>query len=106
MLARALKRLDDETHAFHDIQMRAAEAEADYRKAKGTKALAIIHAAAEQKWSAAVRDARIDVELDDERRAHLYSQAGLHAARESLVSLRTRIEALRTLSASIRSNVS
>ena len=105
MLARALKRLDDETHAFYDIQKNAAEAEANYRKAKGTKALAIIHAAGTEKWSAAVRDARIEVELDDERRAHLYNQAGLHAARESLVSLRTRVEALRTLSASVRSQV-
>lgn len=103
MLARALKRLDDETHEFHDIQMNAAKAEADYRKAKGTKALAIIHAASAEKWSAAVRDARIEVELDEERRTHLYNQAGLHAARESLVSLRTRVEALRTISASIRS---
>jgi hypothetical protein len=100
MLASALKRLDEETHEFRDIQYAAAIAEADYRKAKGYKAIAIMRA---PHSSAKERDARIEMELDEERRHHLTSQAGLHAARESLVSLRTRIEALRTISASVRS---
>jgi len=105
MLASALKRMDEETHAFAQIQEYAAGSEADYRKAKGMKAIAIIKAAKENNWSAAYRDARIDVELDGERRIHLYAQASLHSARESLISIRTRVEALRTISASVRSQV-
>lgn len=101
MLANALRRLDEATHDFKEIEFHAAEAEADYRKAKGYKAIAIIRSA--EKWSAKERDARIELELDVERRAHLYAQAGLHSAREALVSLRLRIEALRSLAASVRS---
>jgi hypothetical protein len=52
--------------------------------------------------SAIERDARIELELHDERETHLITQARLHAARESLNSLRMRIEALRTISASVR----
>lgn len=105
MLANALRRLDEMTTEHKDIQNAAAKAEADYRLAKGTKAIAIIRAAAAEKWSAAMRDARIDVELDDERRAHLYAQAALHSSREALVSQRTRVEALRTIGASVRTSM-
>lgn len=98
MLARTLKRLDDATHEFRDIQDDAAEKEADYRRAKGVKALAIIRS----NLPAKERDARIEMELDPERRAHLAAQAVLFSQRELLLTLRTRVEALRTLSASIR----
>lgn len=98
MLGRTLQRLENETLAFRDIQDRAAEAEADYRLAKGTKALAIIRSGLPAKE----RDARIEVELDPERRAHLAAQAVLFSQRELLLTLRTRVEALRTISASIR----
>lgn len=100
MLARALRRLEDDTAAFHDIQIDAAKAEAAYRRAKGYKTLAIIRH--DGKLSAIERDARIELELHDERETHLITQARLHAARESLNSLRMRIEALRTISASVR----
>lgn len=98
MLARSLKRLDDETHAHREIQDHAAECEADYRRAKGVKALAIIRS----NLPAKERDARIEIELDAERRSHLAAQAVLHSQREVLLTLRCRIEALRTLAASVR----
>jgi hypothetical protein len=98
MLARALKRLDEVTHEYRDIEMAAAEAEADYRRAKGVKALAIIRS----NLPAKERDARIELELDEERRAHLAAQATLHSQRELLTTIRTRIEALRSLNASVR----
>ena len=98
MLARSLKRLDDATAEYRDIEMAAAEAEADYRKAKGVKGLAIIRA----NLPAKERDARIELELDEERRNHLAAQAVLHSQRELLNSQRTRIEALRSLNASVR----
>lgn len=105
MLANALRRLDDMTAEHRVVQDTAAKAEADYRLAKGTKALAIIRASTAEKWSAAMRDARIEVELDEERRAHLYAQAALHSSREALVTQRTRVEALRSIGASVRTSL-
>jgi len=98
MLARALKRLDEATSEYREVEMTAAIAEADYRRAKGAKGLAIIRS----NLPAKERDARIELELDDERRAHLAAQAVLHSQRELLNSTRTRIEALRSLNASVR----
>jgi hypothetical protein len=98
MLARALKRLDELTTEYRRVEMDAAIAEADYRRAKGVKALAIIRG----NLPAKERDARIELELDEERRVHLIAQAELHSHRELLNTIRTRIEALRSLNASVR----
>jgi hypothetical protein len=98
MLLQAMDRLDNETHEYMEVQQRAAEAEALYRRAKGYKYLAV------RKAGLTIRDAesRVDIELHDERLAYLAADAMRHGARESLVSLRVRIESLRTLSASVR----
>jgi hypothetical protein len=98
MLAKALRRLDELTTEYRTVEMAAATAEADYRRAKGVKALAIIRS----NLPAKERDARIELELDDERRTHLAAQAELHSHRELLSTVRTRIEALRSLNASVR----
>lgn len=98
MLARALKRLDELTTEYRRVEMTAAVAEADYRRAKGIKALAIIRG----NLPAKERDARIELELDEERRDHLVAQAELHSHRELLTTIRCRIEALRSLNASVR----
>jgi len=100
MIGNALRKLDEATHDYADISQKAAQAEADYRKAQGFKTLAILkHGEFD---SAKERDARIEFELSDEREVYLLLDAARNSAREALNSLRTRIEALRTISASVR----
>lgn len=100
MIGNSLRRLDEATHEYADINHRAAEAEAAYRKAQAMKTLALLkHGTFD---SAKERDARIDLECSDEREVHLLTEAARNSAREHLNTLRTRIEALRTISASVR----
>lgn len=105
MLARTLRKMDELTHAHADICDEAAQAESDYRRAKGVKVLAILRTSEQEKWSAIKRDARIELELSEERHRHLVAQARVESSREALRTIRTRVEALRTISASIRGNV-
>lgn len=100
MLGNALRKLDEATHEYADISQKAAQAEADYRKAQGQKVLAILRHG--EFASAKERDARIEYELSDERQTYLLLDAARNSAREALLSLRTRIEALRTITASVR----
>ena len=100
MLGNALRRLDEATTDYATINERAAQAEADYRKAQAMKTLALLRHG--DFASAKERDARIDLECSDEREVHLLTEAARNSAREHLNTLRTRIEALRTISASVR----
>src|SRR5262245_56084329 len=100
MIGNALRRLDEATTDYAEVNEKAAKAEADYRKAQAVKTLAILRHG--EFASAKERDARIDLECSDEREAHLLLEAARNSAREHLNTLRTRVEALRTISASVR----
>ena len=102
MLARTLQRLEDTTAENVELAAHAAESEAEYRHAQGYKVLAIIESGKYGRGDAKERDARIEMELTPERKAHLHAQAALESNKEALRSLRARLAALQVISASVR----
>lgn len=102
MLARTLARLEEATAEHGKVCDYAAECEAEYRRAQGYKVLAIIRADV----SAKERDARINMELHDERKVHLHAQAAKESSAENLRTLRARLAALQVISASVRTGTS
>lgn len=92
--------LEKQTEAFRDVAEDAARSEMDYKRDAARAMLAVI----DQRPKATVseRQARVDLITHDTRTVAAIHEARRHAARESLLSLRTRMEALRTLSASVR----
>lgn len=93
--------LEDETYRYAALGDDAAEAEAAY---KGKHARAIVRLAAESgaKSTAAERQARADLSAIEELRIYRIADGRRSASKERLLSLRSRIDALRTLSANVR----
>ena len=95
--------LADGTAAYADRRRAAAEAEADYKAAYHR---AVLRAAAEARGrNAEERKAWASTREDVEPkyRAHLIADAALDAAKDSQQTLRTRLDAERTLAANLRS---
>jgi L-lysine 2,3-aminomutase len=93
--------LDDTTHIYAEISDRAATAEADY-KLRVARAV-ITLANTDTKMTAIERQARADIASAEELRTWKTLEASRQATKEHLLSLRARLDALRTLNASIRS---
>lgn len=93
--------LEDETHRYADLADEAAEAEADW-KIKSARA-AIGYASADgPKLTQAQIAARVELHAADELRRYKITEARRQATREALMSLRARLDAMRTLSANVR----
>lgn len=98
--------LEDETRRYATLSDAAAETEAEYRRAV---ALHTIGQSANRrndptlKLTAPERQARIDANTADLFRSWRLADARRAASREMMLTLRARIEALRTLAASLRS---
>jgi hypothetical protein len=99
-IATACEALEEATEQYRDVSQRAAEAEADYKREQAYTMVAMIEHGSGR--TAQERTARVEAHISDIRRAYLLADAERHAVRESLLSLRARLEALRTLSANIR----
>lgn len=100
-LVRLSDALDTETHEYDQRSRVAALAEADHKLAVATATLRSYDH--EPKGpTLALRQARIDSETADSLRAWKIADARRAAKREMLLSLRARMEALRTLAASLR----
>lgn len=99
-IAVACEALEEATEHYRDVSQRAAEAEADYKREQAYTMIAMIEHGAGK--TAQERAARVDAHVSDVRRTYLLADAERHSTRESLLSLRSRLEALRTLSANIR----
>lgn len=95
--------LEDATEAHADVCRRAAIAEADYRREKAIATVALIEHQA-TKMTADERGRRVEVHVAPAHKAYLLTAAEREANREALTSIRTRIEALRTLNANVRFN--
>lgn len=95
-------RLEHETYEYAELSDIAAVAEADY---KILSARAMIQFAADPaiKVTSAVREAKVDRHCAEQLRAWKLAEARRQSKRESLLSLRSRLDAMRTLSANIRS---
>jgi hypothetical protein len=95
---RLLQLLEEETEAFETLSMDAAKKEALY---KSNWAKSYLSA----KGSIKEREAWADYQMNDENYDHKISEGLVKAKRERLLSLRTSIDALRTLNANVRAQV-
>ena len=95
--------LEAETYDYRDISLSAAEAEAAFKHRHATATLSMGTEATDgRKRTASERAAYADRVSGDEFRLFRIAEARRGASRESMLSLRTRIDALRTLAANIR----
>ena len=95
-----IEQLELQTEEYDDISRKAAEAEADYRKLHAMTMLGIIQHG--EKMTAYERSARCELATAESHRRYLIRQAARNSRRESLLSLRDHLDALRTLNASVR----
>lgn len=93
--------LDTATHEFADLSEAAARAEADYKQAAATEMVRLANS--DRKMTVSEREARVDQLTADEFAIYRIADARVRAAREGLHSYRARLDALRTISANIRS---
>jgi len=95
-----------ETARYAGLAEAAADAEADYKLAQAQGAMTIAARgdppANRGGPSVAEKDAEVLLGCHREYRSHLLLAARLDATREALRSLRTRLDALRTIAANIR----
>ena len=95
---RLLDLLESETEAFETLATDAAKKDARY---KATWAKSYLAA----KGSIKEREAWADYQMNEENYDYKISEALVKSKREKLLSLRTSIDALRTLNANVRTQV-
>lgn len=98
-LMRLAEMLESETEAFETLAMDAAKKEATYKSNWAKEYLSA-------KGSIKEREAWADYKLAEQIYDHKIAEALLKSKREKLSSLRTSIDALRTLAANVRAMVS
>jgi len=98
-MMRLLGLLENETEAFETLSLDAAKKEAMYKANWAKSYLAA-------KGSIKEREAWADYQMNDENYDYKISEGLVKAKREKLLSLRTSIDALRTLNANVRALVS
>lgn len=91
-------RMDLTTHEFAELADDAAQAHADYRLALHSAILRLAAA----KMTAQQREAQATLSVDGLYRADKIAAARLDACRMALLTYRSRLDALRSLSANIR----
>jgi YesN/AraC family two-component response regulator len=97
-LMRFMEMLEEETEAFEKLSEDAAKKEALYKSSWAKEYLAA-------KGSIKEREAWADYKLGDQSYDWKISEALVKSKREKLSSLRTSLDALRTLSANVRHQV-
>jgi hypothetical protein len=97
-LMRLLDLLEQETEAFELLAVDTAKKEAVYKSNWAKEYLSA-------KGSIKEREAWADYKLDDASYDYKISESLLKAKREKLLSLRTSIDAMRTLNANVRVQV-
>jgi hypothetical protein len=97
-MLRLVDMLEEETEAFEKLAEDAAKKEAIYKANWAKEYLSA-------KGSIKEREAWADYKLADEQYNYKISEALVRAKREKLLSLRTSIDAMRTLNANVRAQV-
>ena len=99
-IMRVVDEIEAQTHTYADVAHDAAVREADYklRVARGIVALA----STEARMTAVEKQARAELQAAEELREWKIADARLRSCKESLLSLRARMDALRSLSANVR----
>ena len=90
--------LESETEAFETLSVDAAKKEALYKSDWAKSYLSA-------KGSIKEREAWADYQMNDQNYDYKISEGLVKAKREKLLSLRTSIDALRTLNANVRAQV-
>lgn len=98
-LVRLMDLLEEETEAFETLAVDCAKKEALYKSNWAKEYLSA-------KGSIREREAWSDYKLSDESYDYKIAEALVKSKREKLTSLRTSIDALRTLNANVRTQVS
>lgn len=93
--------LETQTYAYAEQSDRAAIAEADY-KIRHARALVGFASDPTIKLTATERQARVDLHCAAELREWKIAEARRQSTKETLLSLRSRLDAMRTLSANVR----
>ena len=93
--------LEAETEQYASLSEGAASAEADY-KLKYAKTHVQLAASKNVKMTVHERQAIADLQSNDEFRIFKINEARRQSSKEALLSIRARLDALRTLSASLR----
>ena len=97
-IMRLMEMLEEETEAFEKLAEDCAKKEALYKSNWAKEYLSA-------KGSIREREAWSDYKLSDQSYDYKISEALVKSKREKLISLRTSIDALRTLNANVRSQV-
>jgi len=97
-ILQAVEALEESTENYAILSDEAATAEADY-KLRHARAIVTL---SDVKATAAEKGARADLTSAEELRAWKIAEARRQASKEHLLSLRARLDALRSLSANIR----
>jgi hypothetical protein len=92
--------LEAETDRYARLADKAATAEADYKLQAARLMVGFV--ASPSKMTALEKQARVDAQCDGSYRVWKINEAQRQASKEALLSLRTRLDSLRTLSANIR----
>ena len=98
-LVRLMDMLEEETEAFETLAVDCAKKEALYKSNWAKEYLSA-------KGSIREREAWSDYKLSDESYDYKIAEALVKSKREKLTSIRTSIDALRTLNANVRTQVS
>lgn len=96
-----MESMEAATEDYDVLLNTAAIAEADYKRDYARAVLAVIEHS-ETRMTVLEREARVALYSADALRQHLISQAARNACREHLLTLRSHMEALRTLASNIR----
>ena len=97
-ILRLLENLEKETESFEVLAVEAAKKEAKYKSNWAKEYLSA-------KGSIKEREAWADYKLDDMIYDYKIAEALVKTKREALLSLRTSIDAMRTLNANVRAQV-
>jgi hypothetical protein len=95
-----LDALEDQTHLYDRIAVDAASAEADYKLAYANAIVRLSDSQA--RMTAPEKQARAELHAADELRAWKVLEARRASTKEALLSVRARLDALRSLSANVR----
>lgn len=99
-IMRLSEELEAETYRYADLADLAANSEADYKIEAARLMIGLSNTSL--KMTAPERQARVDANTETSYRTWKINEARRQASKEALLSLRARLDSLRTLSANIR----
>lgn len=94
--------IEQRTDEFREANQRAAESEARYKYRYATTLLAVIGEFHGTRSTVDERNAHVEQRTADEHSAYLISKAAAQSSKEALNSVRTQLDATRTLAANYR----